>query len=462
MTETATERRTADAPRLPPATRLPAAVQSIAMLVARRRTLAALRRRHGTAFRMRVPPFGNVVVVSDPALVKQVFTTKPDVAGNPEPNLGRVLGDGSIFNLDGEPHRRRRKLLTPPFHGRRLRAYEGIVEEEARREAATWPEGREFETLEPFMRITLNVILRAVFGAEGRDLDELRGLLPRIVALGSRLAVLPATGPIAAVANPRQRFQTYRRRYDAVVDGLIARALADPRLDERDDVLAMLLQSRYEDGRPMAHRDVADELLTLLAAGHETTATTLAWTVERLSRHPRLLERLVEEADAGGSELRHATILEVQRTRPVIIATARRVNAPAMPLGEWVIPRRYTVIVGIDLVQSDDAVFPDAGRFDPDRFLGAAPDTYAWIPFGGGTRRCVGAAFATLELDVVLRTLLREYELRTTDRRGERWHSRGVAFAPARGGRAVVHRRSAPARRTVDLTGTPASTSTTG
>jgi cytochrome P450 len=146
----------------------------------------------------------------------------------------------------------------------------------------------------------------------------------------------------------------------------------------------------------------------------------------------------------------------VQRTRPVIIATARRVNAPAMPLGEWVIPRRYTVIVGIDLVQSDDAVFPDAGRFDPDRFLGAAPDTYAWIPFGGGTRRCVGAAFATLELDVVLRTLLREYELRTTDRRGERWHSRGVAFAPARGGRAVVHRRSAPARRTVDLTGTPA------
>ena len=446
-----TESATVDTPRLPPGTRLPAVLQSFGMLIARRATTAAMRRRYGPAFSLRLPPFGRIVVVSDPALVKQLYTTQPAIAGNAEPNLGRVLGDGSIFNLDGEAHRQRRKLLTPPFHGRRLKAYEGLMAEEALREAATWPQGREIETLEPFMRITLNIILRAVFGARGKELDELRELLPRMVELGSRLALLPESGLLVSVVNPRGRYQALRRRYDEVVEGLIAGALADPRLEERDDVLAMLVQSRYEDGEPMSHRHVADELFTLLAAGHETTATTLAWTVERLRRHPRLLHRLVEEVDAGGSELRHATILEVQRTRPVIVATARQVKAPVMRLGEWVIPRGYGVMVSIDLVQRDESAFPHADRFDPDRFVGAAPDTYAWIPFGGGTRRCVGAAFATLEMDVVLRTLLQEFELRTTYEPGERWHSRGVAFAPAKGGRAVVHRRSTPERVTVDL-----------
>jgi cytochrome P450 len=435
----------AEEPRIPPGPSLPATVQGLAMLLVRRETTAVLRRRYGSSFTMRLAPFGNVVVISDPALVKQLFMTKPAIAGNVKPNLGRVLGNGSVFNLDGEEHRQRRKLLTPPFHGRRLKAYEGLMAEEALREAATWPQGKEFETLEPFMRITLNIILRAVFGAEGSEQGRLREILPPLVTLGSRLALLPDRGPIAAL-GPRRRFLDIRRRYDEVVAGLIAAAVEDPRLDERDDVLAMLLQSRYEDGEPMTHRHVADELLTLLAAGHETTATTLAWTVERLRRHPRLLQRLVEEVDAGGSELRHATILEVQRTRPVIVATARRVNAPALHLGEWVIPRGYTVMVGIDLMQSDESVFPRARTFDPDRFLGVAPDTYSWIPFGGGTRRCVGAAFATLELDVVLRTLLREFELRTTYAPGERWHSRGVAFAPAKGGRAIVYRRTTPVR----------------
>ena len=441
-----TESATADTPRLPPGSRLPAAAQGLAMLVARRATGAAMRRRHGSSFLMHVAPLGDVVVVSDPALVKELFTTKPSVAGNVQPNLGRVLGDGSIFSLDGDEHRRRRKLLTPPFHGRRLKAYEGLMAEEARREFATWPQGRELETLRPFMRITLDIILRAIFGAEGRELGELRELLPRIVTLGSRLALLPDSGALTRLVSPGGRYQDLRRRYDDVVDRMMDAALADPRMSERDDVLAMLLQSRYEDGEPMARRHVADELLTLLAAGHETTATTLAWTVERLRRHPRLLNRLAAEADAGGSELRHATILEVQRTRPVIIATARRVNAPSLRLGKWVIPRGYTVMVGIDLVQRDESVFPHADRFDPDRFVGVPPDAYAWIPFGGGTRRCIGASFASLEMDVVLRTLLRELELRTTYAPGERWHSRGVAFAPAKGGRAIVHRRRPPAR----------------
>jgi cytochrome P450 len=442
MTRTATT----DRPMLPPGTRLPSAVQGLGMLAAQRQTLHAMRRRYGSCFTLRVPVFGTVVVVSDPGLVKELFTASPDDAGYVQPNLGDVLGRRSVFGLDGDAHRARRKLLAPPFHGRRLRAYEAMIEEETLREAETWPQGREFETLAPFMRITLNVILRAVFGAEGAEFDALRRLLPPLVLRGSRMVTQPLAQLDLGPWSPGGRFRADRRRYDEIVQGLIARAQADPRLEERDDVLAMLLQSRYEDGGAMSRRDVADELLALLTAGHETTATTLAWTVERIRRHPTLLRRLAEEAGQDGSQLRQATILEVQRTRPVIVFTARRVQAPVLRLGEWAIPRGHNVFVAIELVHSDESVFPDAGRFDPDRFVGAHPDSYAWIPFGGGTRRCVGAAFANLEMQVVLRTLLREFELEPTDAPGERWHLRGLAYAPARGGRATIHPRPRDSR----------------
>ncbi len=192
----------------------------------------------------------------------------------------------------------------------------------------------------------------------------------------------------------------------------------------------------------MTRSHIADELLTLLAAGHETTATTLAWAVERLRRHPAVLRRLVAETDSGGTELLQATILEVQRTRPVIDLHARSVLSDTMQLGEWVIPKRHTIVVGIGLLHADDNAFPNAARFDPDRFVGVRPDSNAWVPFGGGTRRCIGAAFANMEMNVVLRTMLHDFDLATTTAKDERWHSRGVASAPARGGRAVMHRRN--------------------
>ena len=217
-------------------------------------------------------------------------------------------------------------------------------------------------------------------------------------------------------------------------------------------MLALMLQARYEDGSPISDGHVADELLTLLAAGHETTATTLAWTIERLRRHPQLLSRLTAEVDAGGSELRQATIWEVQRTRPVVEATAR-VARERMRLGEWVIPKNHAVIASITLAHQSEQNFADAKTFNPDRFLGSNPDTHTWIPFGGGIRRCIGAAFANMEMNVTLRTLLREFEFGTTHSAGERIHSRGVATAPGRGGRAVVYRRRvrpqpAPSRAT--------------
>jgi cytochrome P450 len=402
-----------------------------------------LRDRYGSAFMINMPLFGRALVISDPAEVKQLFTSSPELVDNFEFNLGRVLGPGSFFALAGDEHKRQRKLLVPPFHGRRLATYESIIEEEAVREMASWPQGQEFATLESMMRITLNVILRAVFGAEGSELEELRELLPRFVKLGSRLAVLPIPRNRFGRFSPWPRFDRYRREYDHAVDRLIDKAEADPQLEQREDILAMMLQARYDDGSRMSRSQISDQLLTLLTAGHETTATTLAWAVERLRRHPDVLRRLAAEVDAGGSELRDAAIWEVQRVRPVIDVTGRQVRAETLQLGRWTLRKGQMVIVSLFLLHDNDELFPDAQRFDPDRFVGDRPDTYAWVPFGGGVRRCIGASFAHLEMSVVLRTLLRDFRLEPTNAANERWHSRGVAYAPATGGRAIVHRRSA-------------------
>ena len=436
---------TTDPVRLPPAPRIPRLLQGVGFIAAREKCVAAVARRYGSAFTLNLPIFGETVVVSDPALVKDLFTTNTDLIARAGV-LGEMFGPGSTFSLDGAEHRERRKLLVPPFYGKRMAGYEAIIEEEVLRETASWPEGREFETLPSMMRITLNAILRTVFGAEGAALNELRALLPPMVLHASRLAVMP---PIVrrdlGARSPGRRLAIYRERYDEVVGRLIADIRSDPAFEQRDDVLSLMLQARYEDGSPISDDHVADELLTLLAAGHETTATTLAWTVERLRRHPRLLARLAEEVDAGGSELQQATIWEVQRTRPVINATARLTKS-RIRLGEWVIPDGHTVLASISLAHTAESSFPDAAAFNPDRFVGNPPDNYAWIPYGGGVRRCIGAAFANMEMTVTLRTLLREFEFGTTYARGERLHSRGVATAPARGGRAVVYRRRTGAR----------------
>lgn len=437
---------TTDPVRLPPAPRVPKLLQGIGFVAAREKSVAAVAKRYGPAFTLRLPIFGDAVVVSDPATVKDLFTTNTDLIARAGV-LGEMFGPGSTFSLDGAEHRERRKLLVPPFHGKRMGAYEQIVEEEVTREVATWPEGREFETLPSMMRITLNAILRTVFGAEGTALDELRELLPPMVLHASRIAVLP---PIVrrdlGAWSPGRRLAVYRRRYDDIISRLISEVRNDAGFEDRNDVLTLLLQARYDDGSHISDVHVADELLTLLAAGHETTATTLAWAVERLRRHPRLLARLTAEVDNGGSELRQATIWEVQRTRPVINGTARMTKT-RIRLGEWVIPERHVVIASISLAHRSEASFPDADVFNPDRFINNPPDNYAWIPYGGGVRRCIGAAFANMEMNVTLRTLLRDFEFGTTYAPGERLHSRGIATAPAGGGRAVVYRRHATTSR---------------
>ena len=441
MTEVATSTPAAPTVRMPPATRLPKVFQALAFATARRWMMRHLVKKHGNVFTLNIPIYGRVVAVADPQLAKQIFATSPDELGNIQPNLSRLFGPGSVFALEGDDHRRRRRLLAPPFHGKSMKNYEGIIEEETLREIASWPQGQPFETVPPMMRITLNAILRAVFGANGAELDELRRLIPPWVKLGSRLASLPIPNRSYGRYSPWGRLDEWRRKYDVVINKLIDDERADPNFVDRTDVLALLLRSSYEDGSTMSRKDIGDELLALLAAGHETTASTLGWAFERISRHPDVLSALVEEADNGGNELRQATILEVQRARTVIDLAGRHVYPEVFQLGEWVIPRGDSIIVGIGQIHGNPDLFPNPECFDPQRFIQTKPTAPSWIPFGGGTRRCVGAAFANMEMDVVLRTVLRHFIIETTDAPGERWHGRGVAFVPKDGGRIVVRRR---------------------
>jgi cytochrome P450 len=433
--------------RLPPRLRMPKAVQGIVWLAAKREMFGALSRRWGGAFTLNLPVMGQTVIVSDPTLYKDVYSASTDLIERPIDllTLGELFGPGSTFSLVGAQHLARRRLLTPPFRGKRMRSYEHLVEDEVLREIANWPEGREFETLAPMLRITLGAILRAVFGAEKAALDELRDLLPSLVALGCRLIMVP---PIMRRDfggwSPGGRYLQYRRRFDAVIDSLIADARADAAFEERGDVLALLLRARDENGEPIPDRHIADELLTFVAAGHETTASQLAWILERLRRHPHLLSRLADEVDAGGSALRQATIFEAQRMRSVADGSVRRTNK-RIRLGQWVIPEYTTVLVYNELAHMSEEIFPDATSFDPDRFVAASPPPHVWVPFGGGVNRCPGASFATMEMDVTLRTLLREFRFAPTDARGERPHNDGIVWVPARRARAVVYRRPSSA-----------------
>src|SRR5271167_5243540 len=248
MSEVATAAPSASAVRLPPAVRAPKILQGFGFAMLRRTMIRRLSRRYGSVFGLKLPMFGSVVVVNDPQLAKQIFTTSPDELGNIQPNLSRLFGSGSVFALDREEHRRRRRLLAPPFHGKSIKNYETIIEEETLREIAGWPEGTAFATLPSTMRITLNAILRAVFGAEGAELDELRRILPPWVTLGSRMAVFPKPSRTYGRYSPWGRLAEYRRRYEATLDKLIAAERSDPNFEHRTDVLAIMLRSTYEDG----------------------------------------------------------------------------------------------------------------------------------------------------------------------------------------------------------------------
>jgi cytochrome P450 family 138 len=426
----------------PPRVRLPKLVQGVAFAFFRRGAMRRWIKRHGHIFEINVPFFGRSVIVSDPALVKAVCTASTEQLSNVQPNLGNWFGPGSIFALDGSPHRDRRRLLAPAFHGPSLKGYEKVIEDETLRESADWPEGKEFRVLEPMGRITLNVILRIMFGADGAELGELREIVPPYMKLGQFLAFAPAPPIWTRRHSPWAKLDEFRNAFDRIVCTLIDRAESDPNLVERADILAFLVRSGHNEGTGMSRVDICDELSTLVGAGHETTASALAWTFERLRRHPDVLAELVREADEGGDDFRRATIFELLRVRTVIDVIGRRVNSPNFDLGQWPIPDARTVLVRIADLHENPQIFPHPERFDPYRFYGSRPAAPEWLAFGGGARRCIGADFAVTEMDIVLRTVLQNFRIQTDGAADEKSYFRGIAHTPKLGGRVILNRRT--------------------
>jgi cytochrome P450 len=417
------------------------------------------RRQRGDLFTLQLP-FGPIVVTCDPATIRAVFTGDPAVlrAGEGNRPLEPVVGPASLLLLDGPRHLRRRRLVLPPFHGERLQGYAGDIAQLARAELATWPVGAPF-ALEPGMRaITLAVIIRVVFGiADGERAAALAELIPRLLPDGafSSLVLLPALRRDFGPWWPWRHFLAARAAVDALLYEEIARRREDPALAERPDVLSLLLQARDEDGAPLTDAELRDELMTLLLAGHETTATALAWAFELLHRHPDAHARAVEEARADGGRgpapWLDAVAAETLRLRPPLPMAARGLAAP-LEIDGHELPAGTRVAVGIYLTHRRADLYEEPLAFRPERFLGRGADTYAWLPFGGGVRRCVGAAFAQLELREVLRTVLAGADLRPACAQPERTRRRAVVLSPARGARSVLVARPPAAARSATPT----------
>jgi cytochrome P450 family 135 len=403
--------------------------------------LTQCRRRLGPMFRLTIAYEGTWVVLTDPELVKQVFTGDPEVfhAGEGNDILRPLLGENSLLVLDGAPHMSQRKLLLPPFHGRRMAGYEQTMREIAGREIDSWPNGVPWQLRPRMQAMTLEIIIETVFGVHGgARLDDprvaLRSFLDLLTDPRALLAVL-TVGPDRIRSIP-----VIRGRIDRVAELILSeigeRRLA-PDLEERDDILSLLVAARHEDGSPMSDAEIHDELLTLLVAGHETTATAISWAVERLIRHPRKMDRLRSEVEAGEDTYLTATIQETLRLRPVIVGVLRRLTEP-VEMGGYELPAGFTVMPSIHLIHRDPTIYPEPERFRPERFLETPPGTYTWIPFGGGVRRCLGAAFAQQEMAIVLRELVSRRMIRPADPAPERNFRRAITETPRHNAEVVL------------------------
>jgi cytochrome P450 len=406
---------------------------------------------YGDVFTIRLPLGLTMVHVAHPELVKAVFGGDSDVLRAGQANaaiLEPLVGPHSVLVLDGPEHMRQRKLILPAFHGDRMRAWEAAVREITRAEIARWPTGRPFALRPSMQAITLDVIVRVVFGIDGSARgDELRRHIRTVTAIGRNPFLLFATrdrrlGPHA----PWARFIRARNALDAALVAEIRRRRDAPDLERRSDVLSALLLARDDEDRAMTDDEVRDELVTLLFAGHETTATSLAWAFDLLLHHPRALDRLVAELDGGASEYLDATITETLRVRPVIAIVDRRVRE-AVTIGGHTIPAGATACPNIYLVQRRADLYPDPAAFRPDRFVGQPPPAFGWFPFGGGIRRCLGASFATFEMRIVLPEVLQAVTLRPASPRPARIHREAVTFVPHDGTRCVVTARRHPLAR---------------
>src|SRR3954462_3728010 len=424
-----------------PGPRLPRLAQTVLGVMRPRETRLAMRERYGGGFRTDDGIIGELVHVAERDLVEQVFKWKPAQfnVGEPRQVMEPVTGPSSILLLDGREHMRMRKLMLPPFHGEAIAHYADVIEEVTNREIDAWAPRDTIRTRTVAQRITMEVIIRAVFGiTDAARVAELRRALPQLSSPSPFLLLMQKDlGP----RSPWGRFVRRRDHADRLIYEEIARRRDDPDAGARRDILTLLLSARDEAGDPLTDRELRDELITLLLAGHETTATSIGWAFERLLRTPAALDRLTAEVEAGESEdYLDAVVKETLRVRPVVPEVFRSPTEPT-ELGGYLFAPGTHVAASILLVQFDPELYPpDPQAFRPERFLDGAPEPYTWVPFGGGVRRCLGAAFAQLEMKIVMSTILARTRLRAPRARGEKARFRGVTLLPSRGGEAIVEK----------------------
>ena len=437
---------------LPPGPAEPAIAQTMRWIMRPLAFMESARRRYGDAFSVRFLGFQSpMVMFSDPEAVRALYTSRDH--GLPPGRtfaLRPLLGPRSVLLLEGREHLDRRRLMLPAFHGERMRAYESTVREATERELAAWPLGEPFAIHPSMQAITLEVILRAVFGVSDEERRErlrvmLRDLLNRTATPRLQFGALAARrvgreGPLAQIGE-------LRVGVDEVLAEEIRERRADPQVAEREDILSQLVAARFEDGSSMDDAELRDQLLTLLVAGHETTATALAWTFDLLLHNPPTLARLQSELAQDDGQYLRAVVNESLRLRPVVPLAGRRLGSE-LRVGEYVLPAGTDVTPSIWLTNTREDTYPEPFAFRPERFLENPPGTYSWIPFGGGSRRCLGASFAEFEMRVVLSTVLEACTLAPADARPEHVARRNVTLAPRHGTRVIVRSRR-PALRAV-------------
>ncbi len=442
---------------LPPGPRLPASVQTLIYLAQPAAYLEWCQRRYGDAFTIKTLLFGTEACFVHPDAVKEVFTGDSDVmrAGEANAPLGPFLGRNSVLLLDGAEHLRQRRLLMPPLHGERMTSYGRTMIEVTSRVMAGWPHDRPLRLHPHTQAITMEVILRTVFGVEdttslGELRDSLTTLLNRQSSFVGSLNLMPALQHELWGLSPYAAF----RRAIAHADSLVLREIEARRTaiarggGKRDDILSLLIEARDENGEPMSNAELRDELVTLLVAGHETTATALCWAFDRIGREPAVLGRLRAELDAAGDDgvsakalsrlpYLDATIKEVLRLCPVVPAVGRKLGAPAV-VGGFELPAGTLVVPTIFLTNRHPSAYEAPEELRPERFLDQKPDPYAWIPFGGGIRRCLGMSFALYEMKAVLAAVLSQLDVRPVPREPDRIKLRAFMHAPEGGGKVVV------------------------